>query len=146
MRIYFAAPLFTTAERMFNAALAARLREAGHEVFLPQDQETHANNPEQSFRIDLGHLDRSNVVLGIMDGSDPDSGTAWEVGYAYAMKRPIVLLRTDMRVSTDTGAPYNQMLTESATERFELAFPSVQEAAEAVLGALGRLGASAPRP
>jgi hypothetical protein len=44
-----------------------------------------------------------------------------------------------MRASNDTGAPYNLMLTESATERIELAIPSVEEAAGAVLGVLARL-------
>jgi nucleoside 2-deoxyribosyltransferase len=39
MKLYFAGPLFTTAERDFNAALAAQLRRAGHEVFLPQEAE-----------------------------------------------------------------------------------------------------------
>ena len=39
MRIYLAGPLFTTAERDFNAALAAGLRALGHEVWLPQESE-----------------------------------------------------------------------------------------------------------
>ena len=39
MRIYFAGPLFSAAERDWNATLAAELRGAGHEVFLPQEQE-----------------------------------------------------------------------------------------------------------
>jgi nucleoside 2-deoxyribosyltransferase len=39
MRIYVAGPLFSAAERAWNAELAAALRAAGHEVFLPQDQE-----------------------------------------------------------------------------------------------------------
>ena len=58
-----------------------------------------------------------------MDGSDPDSGTAWEIGYAYAKGTPIILLRTDFREwGGRTGdAPYNLMLTESATEHIELA-------------------------
>lgn len=142
MRVYFAAPLFTTGERLFNADLGTRLRQAGHEVYLPQEQETAADDPERSFRNDLAHLDRSTVVVGIMDGADPDSGTSWEIGYAFGTKRPIILLRTDMRASNDTGAPYNLMLTESATERIELAIPSVEEAAGAVLGALARLEAS----
>ena len=47
-----------------------------------------------------------------------------------------------MRASNDTGAPYNLMLTQSATERIELAIPSVEEAAVAVLGALARLEAA----
>jgi len=39
LKIYLAGPLFTTAERDFNAALAALLRDRGHEVFLPQEHE-----------------------------------------------------------------------------------------------------------
>jgi nucleoside 2-deoxyribosyltransferase len=40
VRIYFAGPLFSAAERDWNATLAAALRGAGHEVFLPQEQES----------------------------------------------------------------------------------------------------------
>lgn len=139
MKVYFAAPLFTTGERMFNADLGARLRKAGHDVYLPQEQATAADDPARSFGTDREHLAGSDVVVGIMDGADPDSGTSWEIGYTFATKRPIILLRTDMRASRDTGAPYNLMLTESATERIELAIPSVEDAAVAVLGALARL-------
>jgi nucleoside 2-deoxyribosyltransferase len=145
MRIYFAGPLFTTGERDFNAAVGARLREAGHEVFLPQDQELNAYDPARIFRNDVDHVDWSTVVVGIMDGPDPDSGTAWEIGYAYAKGTPIILLRTDFREwGGRTGeAPYNLMLTESATERIELATPSVQAAADALIAALARLEAPA---
>ena len=141
MRIYFAGPLFTTAERDFNAAVGAHLREAGHEVFLPQDQELNAYDPGRIFRNDVDHVDWSNVVVGIMDGSDPDSGTAWEIGYAYAKGTPIILLRTDFRAwGSRTGdVPYNLMLTESATVRIELATPTVADAAQALIDALARL-------
>jgi nucleoside 2-deoxyribosyltransferase len=144
MRIYFAGPLFTTGERDFNTAVAARLRVAGHEVFLPQDQELNAYDPARIFRNDVDHVDWSTVVVGIMDGSDPDSGTAWEIGYAFAKGTPIILLRTDFREwGGRTGdAPYNLMLTESATEHLELAIPTVDEAADALVAALARLGAS----
>lgn len=141
MRIYFAGPLFTTGERDFNAAVGARLRAAGHEVFLPQDQELNAYNPSAIFRNDVDHVDWSTVVVGIMDGSDPDSGTAWEIGYAYARGLPIILLRTDFREwGGRTGdVPYNLMLTESATERIELPTPTVDAAATALIEALARL-------
>ena len=144
MRIYFAGPLFTTGERDFNTAVVARLRAAGHEVFLPQDQELNAYDPARIFRNDVDHVDWSTVVIGIMDGSDPDSGTAWEIGYAYAKGTPIILLRTDFREwGGRTGeAPYNLMLTESATEHIELAIPTVDEAAGALLDALARLEAA----
>ena len=39
VRIYFAGPLFSAAERAWNADLTAALRAAGHEVYLPQDEE-----------------------------------------------------------------------------------------------------------
>ncbi len=141
MRIYFAGPLFTTGERVFNAEVGARLRAAGHEVFLPQDQEHSAHNAGWIFRNDVDHVDWANVVIGIMDGSDPDSGTAWEIGYAYAKGTPIILLRTDFREwGSRTGeVPYNLMLTESATERIELPTPTVDEAAQALVDALERL-------
>ena len=141
MRIYLAAPLFTTGERDFNAAVGARLREAGHEVFLPQDQEHDAFDPAKTFRRDVDHVDWSNVVVGVMDGPDPDSGSAWKIGYAFAKGTPMILLRTDFRQwGTRTGeAPYNLMLTESATERIELAAPTIDAAAKALIAALARL-------
>jgi hypothetical protein len=39
MKVYFAGPLFSTQERTWNADLAAGLRAAGHEIFLPHEQE-----------------------------------------------------------------------------------------------------------
>jgi nucleoside 2-deoxyribosyltransferase len=143
LRIYLAGPLFTTAERDFNAAFADRLRAAGHDVWLPQDQELDAYNPDRIFRNDVDHIDWAEGVVGIMDGSDPDSGTAWEIGYAFAKGMPIVLLRTDFREwGGRTGdAPYNLMLTESATEHIELHAPTVDDAAGAVIEALSRVAA-----
>jgi nucleoside 2-deoxyribosyltransferase len=67
-------------------------------------------------------------VVACMDGPDPDSGTAWECGYAFAKGKPIVCYRTDFRITGDTeGAPYNLMLSESATARFEIAFRTKPE-------------------
>ena len=33
----------------------------------------------------------------MLDGVDVDSGTAWEIGYAYAKGKPVFGLRTDFR-------------------------------------------------
>jgi nucleoside 2-deoxyribosyltransferase len=139
VKVYFAGPLFTTGERDFNAAVVDRLRAAGYAVFLPQDKETSADDPGGIFRHDIAHLEWSSVVVGIMDGPDPDSGTAWEIGYAYATGRPIILLRTDFRTGRDEGVPYNLMLTQSATEHIELAIPTVDAAATALIAALERV-------
>ena len=95
MKLYFAGPIFSSPEREWNARVAAGLRAAGHEVFLPQEQEP-GKDAAGIFATDVGGLDWSDGVVAIMDGPDPDSGTAWEVGYGYG-ERPIVLVRTDLR-------------------------------------------------
>ena len=38
MKVYVAGPLFSGAERTWNAAVAQGLRDGGHEVFLPQEK------------------------------------------------------------------------------------------------------------
>jgi nucleoside 2-deoxyribosyltransferase len=138
MRIYFAGPLFSAAERDWNATLAARLRAAGHEVFLPQEQEP-GKDAAGIFATDVGGIDWADGLVAIMDGADPDSGTCWEVGYAYG-KKPIVLVRTDMRRNAGSGGSgYNPMLTESATIRVDAVAAPMERVAREVLGALARL-------
>lgn len=47
------------------------------------------------FHNDLRHLRRADVVVAIHDfeGMQVDSGTAFEIGYAYAMQKPIILIK-----------------------------------------------------
>ena len=77
-------------------------------------------------------------VVAIMDGPDPDSGTSWEVGYAFG-KMPIVLVRTDIRVEAGSSGPYNPMLTQAATVCLDLPFATTEAVIEAVLGALAKI-------
>ena len=121
MRIYLAGPLFSVAERDFNARLADQLRLAGHEVFVPQEIEQRSKTARQMFEGDVAGIDWCEVVLANMDGPDPDSGTAWECGYAFGRKA-IVVFRTDFRAAEEPGkAPFNLMLSESATRCLDLA-------------------------
>jgi nucleoside 2-deoxyribosyltransferase len=137
MKLFFAGPLFTAAERAWNADLAAALRIGGHEVFLPQKQES-GKDPASIFRTDVGGIDWADALVAIMDGPDPDAGTAWEVGYAYG-KKPIVLVRTDIRPGAGSGGPYNAMLTEAATIRLDLPFAPMARIVAEVLDALRRV-------
>ena len=137
MRIYYAGPLFSAAERDWNVTLAAAIRAAGHDVFLPQEQEL-GRDGASIFATDVGGIDWADGLVAIMDGADPDSGTSWEVGYAYR-KKPIVLIRTDMRRTGSDGSAYNPMLTESATIRVDVVAAPIDRVADAVLEALARL-------
>lgn len=119
MKLYFAAPLFTLAERRFNSELAAALDALGHETWLPQDNEPPHKDEEMAKKIfdkDVEGIDWADVVVANMDGPDPDSGTCWECGYAYMAGKPVITYRTDFRISGDIpGAPFNLMLSMSST-------------------------------
>jgi len=137
MKLYFAGPLFTTAEREWNAEVAAALRAAGHEVFLPQEKEPGKDGPG-IFATDVGGIDWADGLLAIMDGPDQDAGTSWEVGYAFR-KKPIVLVRTDLRSMAGDAGEYNPMLAGAATIRVGLPAASTTEVVSAVLDALERI-------
>ena len=140
MKLYFAGPLFTTPERTWNAEVTAALRAAGHAVFLPQENEP-GKDAAGIFAADVGGIDWADGLVAIMDGPDPDSGTCWEVGYAYGVKKPIVLVRTDLRSMAGNGGEYNPMLTQAATIRLDLPAASTTEVVGAVLEALQRIEA-----
>jgi nucleoside 2-deoxyribosyltransferase len=138
VRLYFAGPLFTSAERAWNAEVAAALRAAGHEVFLPQEQDS-GMDAKGIFANDVGGIDGAETLVAIMDGLDPDSGTCWEVGYAYGTRKPIVLVRTDLRSMAGDAGEYNPMMTQSAAARLDLPAASTAEVVSAILAAVGRI-------
>ncbi|RNI11831.1 nucleoside 2-deoxyribosyltransferase [Methanohalophilus sp. RSK] len=103
-KIYLAGPLFSEAEKIFNEQLTQRIESTGYDVFLPQrdSTDTKSMRKEQDsaelFRKNSEAIDRADLVIAILDGgSDVDSGTAWEIGYAYAKNMPVIGLRTDFR-------------------------------------------------
>lgn len=107
--IYQAGPLFTKAEQAWHKALSARLREAGHEVIWPGDllseeQIQNAGANASAFIFDTCRLgiERSTCIVALLDGTQVDDGTAWEIGYAYAKGLPIYGIRTDFRHAGET--------------------------------------------
>jgi nucleoside 2-deoxyribosyltransferase len=52
-------------------------------------------------RLNAQDIDTANGLFAILDGVDVDSGTAAEIGYAYARGKYICGLRTDFRLSAD---------------------------------------------
>jgi nucleoside 2-deoxyribosyltransferase len=52
-------------------------------------------------KLNQGHIDSSDVVFAVLDGVDVDSGTASEIGYAYARNKLIIGYRGDFRLSAD---------------------------------------------
>lgn len=120
LKVFIAGPLFSQAEREFNLKLDRFLREHGFETFLPQRdvgslQGLLQKEGKRAYRTiyerDLGGLERSDVVVAVLDGPDVDSGTAYEVGYARAKGKPVVGLKTDLRVFAE-GEELNNMIAQ----------------------------------
>lgn len=109
MKVYLAGPLFGVAEREFNQRLAELItaKAADIEVFVPQLEAAKLADDDQfmkqMFHRCIEALDSSDAVLAVMDGSDSDSGTCIECGYAFARGIPIVGVRTDLRASEVEG-------------------------------------------
>lgn len=127
-RVYIASPLgFAASTIPFMNDLIARL-EGTVEVENPWDDvlfvddfaeiaklESHNERVSRLGKInhELGktnaeRIDKSDAVLAILDGVDVDSGTASEIGYAYARGKRVYGLRTDFRLAGDNlGATVN---------------------------------------
>ena len=94
MRVYFAAPLFSAAERDWNATLAVGLRGAGHEVFLPQEQEPYGD-AAGIFASDLAGIEWADGLVAIMTAAiamaDYTGPEADNLCYAIRKKKEDVL-------------------------------------------------------
>ena len=117
-RIYLAAPLFSEAERDFNRKLYKILTSHFFQVYLPQEagDDTCSRSHEAHREIFQKHVEafRSiDIVVAVVDGADADSGTAWEMGYAYGTGKPVIALRTDFRMA-GRCEHVNLMLEKSA--------------------------------
>jgi nucleoside 2-deoxyribosyltransferase len=52
-------------------------------------------------KLNQDHIDDSEIVFAVLDGVDVDSGTASEIGYAFAKHKLIIGYRGDFRLSAD---------------------------------------------
>jgi nucleoside 2-deoxyribosyltransferase len=126
MLIYFAGPLFSQAEQIFNLKLTEMLEESGFSVYLPQrDGLEISKSPlnkmavdelyPQIFKLDCGKLLEADIFLIVLDGRVPDEGACVELGIAYGQKhflnqdKLIIGLQTDMRAAFP-DAKLNAML------------------------------------
>ncbi len=118
--IYIAGPLFSIAEQNFNQYMAEELKSEIPEatLVLPQEYAKEVKGQdgflEKVFDNCLRSIDLADAVLCILDGPDVDSGTCVEMGYAYAIKKPILGVRSDFRSSEDRGV--NLMVSHVCSE------------------------------
>ena len=127
MRVYLAAPLFNDMERSFNERLATLIQPLA-EVFLPQrdgklmrDMVRRGMSVTAArqivFEADVVALKRSDLVVAVLDGRTVDEGVAFEIGYARALGRTCIGLKTDDRALLPSGD--NPMILVGCHEIFD---------------------------
>ena len=140
LQLYLAAPLFTQAERLWNRALATALEEAlDCNVALPQDIPVDERKDKRQrfgaiFRSCIEGMEACDAMVAVADGADADSGTAFEMGYAYAIGKPVVAVRTDYRRQQEKGT--NLMISRGCHGFVHV--PALQEGVTSVAAAIAR--------
>ncbi|MCJ7657550.1 MAG: nucleoside 2-deoxyribosyltransferase domain-containing protein [Anaerolineales bacterium] len=129
MLIYFGAPLFSQAEKVFNLLLTENLEDRGFQVFLPQRDSVESRKPPYNemnsaelnrviFTVDRDKLLEADIFLFVLDGRVPDEGACVELGIAYDQKhllqrdKLLIGLHTDFR-GAFLGDKLNAMLQGS---------------------------------
>lgn len=112
-KIYFAAPLFNEMELQRNAEFTKVLRNAGFEVYLPQESGLSAkmikNNSDtiavsrHLFETDKKAIKECDILIIFLDGRVPDEGACVELGMAYAWDKKCFGYKTDDRNLDFTG-------------------------------------------
>ena len=102
--IYIAGPLFNAHERSYLELITAKLEGSGYKCFLPHrdrsgidESELEGTNMSQAtkdkiFNADLTALKEADLTVALITGQDIDSGTAAEIGFTYAIDRPIIAI------------------------------------------------------
>ena len=117
MQVYVASPLGFThpTKAWYDAVLLPALEAAGHVVLDPwsasadlfdgvtDPAELALANTEAAQRNE-DMLRACDAVLAVLDGVDVDSGTAAEIGFAYALGKTVIGWRSDFRLAGDNAA------------------------------------------
>jgi nucleoside 2-deoxyribosyltransferase len=108
-RIYYAASLFNEAERAFNREVVAMIHELGYSTWFPQEDVglltdlvdqlgmTLEEVRDHIFALNIKEVQEADIVVFVLDGRVPDEGACIEAGIAWAMRKPIYGLKTDIR-------------------------------------------------
>lgn len=97
-RVYLASPFFNELEVETVEKVAEILKSKGLEVFEPmKNQMEHLEAGSrhwsiETFMNDVKFIKWAEIVVGVYHGNYSDSGTAWELGYAYATDKPVILI------------------------------------------------------
>lgn len=114
--VYIAGPLFTQGERDLLEQIEQVCRKHGYQTYLPhRDAGVFVRGETPSsffFDKDVIELEKADLVVAVLNGIEVDSGTAWEMGYAYARAKRLIGYVSDSR-RYDPAQQFNPMVINS---------------------------------
>lgn len=115
-KVYIAGPLFSPGDRHYLEQVDSICKELKLETYLPHRDAGLAPSDGSETRLffarDLAELESCALVVAVLNGADVDSGTAWELGYAFAKGIPCFAIYEDTRID-EPLRDVNLMLTSS---------------------------------
>lgn len=112
-KVYLASPFFDQGEIERMEVVRDILRGKGLDVFVPnecQHEDLMFGSLEwrrATFESDVAGIDNADLIVAIIcKGNYDDSGTAWEIGRAYTLGKPVVVVNI-------TGEAINLMIADS---------------------------------
>ena len=94
--VYIAGPLFDDHERNYLESIAEIFETRGYKTFLPHRDagvvsgEYTQEEKKKIFTKDLNALKQADIIVALLTGRDVDSGTAAEIGYAFANNKRLI--------------------------------------------------------
>ena len=114
--VYIAGPLFTEGERRILEDIDKFFQQVNFRTYLPHRDAglftREGDSSRRFFNNDLEKLQEADFIIAVLNGVDVDSGTSWEIGYAFAHKKPVIGYVKDTRVY-DPKTQFNPMIWNS---------------------------------
>ncbi|MGC8648437.1 MAG: nucleoside 2-deoxyribosyltransferase [Candidatus Micrarchaeia archaeon] len=79
-------------------------------------------------KMNFESIRRADIILANLNGSDPDSGTCIEIGYAYALGKTVIGYRTDFRRMGDSTSGINMQVEAAVVGSGGKLFGTLDEA------------------
>ena len=120
MKVYLASPFFNDMEIETVNKVKTILESKGLTVFSPMENQFgdifEVGSSAWSlatFNNDKKFIDWADIVVAVYHGQTSDSGTAWEIGYAYGTNKPVIVIHLDN--------PSNLMIHEGSHANINIA-------------------------
>ena len=100
-KVYIAAPFFNDVQLERVKFIEKELSDHGIEYFSPRSvqfyKEDGSFDGDKIFQNDVDQLNNADVIIALLD--DKDMGTSFEIGYAHAKNKRIILVLFEEHIS-----------------------------------------------